>query len=558
MWHRVFRSVTASRFRIVVLVSVASILVVGLGLAGTDYFLKINKSIDVFGRVYKEITLNYVDEIEPERLMRSGVEGMLDELDPYTNFIGEGEGGEIELLTTGKYGGIGITIGVRDGYITVTGMMEGYAAQRQGVQIGDRIIEVEGKTLIGVKPGEVRSLTRGEPGTPVHLKIEREGESRPLDFTLIREEIILKNISYSDYISEGIGYIKIDRFSRGAGEELRQAIKDLRLRGAITGLILDLRENPGGLLDMAVEVVDKFVPRGSLVVSTRGRKPESERKYTAQEEPVLPSEPVVVLVNRSSASASEIVAGALQDLDRGVILGTRTFGKGLVQTVTPLVYSTELKITTAKYYTPSGRCIQEIDYMHKSRDGLFTVKPDSLRREFRTTGGRKVFEAGGITPDTTVDNPEPPTIVQELLRKSLFFKFATQVKGQHPEQPSDSVIERRLIDEFRIFTQERLFTYQEKSEAKLKELREAVEKSNYGDTVRLELDKLSRMLELEKERGFERNKKEILRTLKIEIAARYAGEKGRIRATLPDDIQIRVATALLKTKKSYEKILAGR
>ncbi len=523
-----------------------------------DYFLKVNKSIDVFGRVFKEVTLNYVEEIDPERLMHSGVDGMLDGLDPYTTFIGEGEGDEIELLTTGKYGGIGVMIGARDGYITVTSLMDGYSAQRQGILVGDRIVEIDGTSLIGSKPEKVRNLTRGEPGTIVHVKIEREGEPGVLEFSLVREEVQLKNLSYSEFVGDGIGYVRLDRFSRGAGDELRLAIKELKLKGELKGLILDLRENPGGLLESAVDVVSKFVSRGSLIVNTRGRKLDSERRYISQEEPMLQSEPLVLLVNRNSASASEIVAGAIQDLDRGIVLGMRTFGKGLVQTVTPLVYGAQLKMTTAKYYTPSGRCIQEIDYMHKNKDGVFTATPDSMRREFQTARGRKVFELGGISPDSVVESPETSTLHQELQRKSMFFKFATNFTAQHKDSLSMAVEDDQLMEDFKKFVNERLFTYQDKGETLLKDLREMGVKANYSVAMMEEIDRLSVQMKEEKETAYDRYKSEILRAIRIEMAARLGGEKGRIRASLPGDVQVQAALNILNSPKRYDHVLAGK
>ena len=306
---------------VIVLLFVAlSAFLVGFKLSDQDYFFKINKSIDIFGRAYREITMNYVDEVDPEKFMEAGIDGLLGTLDPYTNFISEKEADEVELITFGKYGGIGVTIGVRDGYITILQLMEGYSAQRQGIQPGDRIMEIDGIPVTGSKPENIRSMTRGEPGTELHLKIERDGESKPLEFIVVREEIQLKNIAYADFVQDGIAYIRLDRFSRGAGDELGLAIKDLKLKGSIKGLILDLRNNPGGLLDVAVNVVEKFAAKGSLVVSTRGRAPDSEKKFYVSTDPMLPDVPLVVLVNRQSASASEIVAGAIQDLDRGIIL----------------------------------------------------------------------------------------------------------------------------------------------------------------------------------------------------------------------------------------------
>ncbi|HEV8539198.1 MAG TPA: S41 family peptidase [Bacteroidota bacterium] len=529
---------------------------VGFRLADTDYFFKINKSIDIFGRVYKEVTLNYVDEVDPEKFMESGIDGLLSTLDPYTNFIDEHEGDEVELITTGKYGGIGVTIGQREGFITILTLMEGYSAQRQGIQPGDRVLEIDGKSLIGMKPEGVRSLTRGEPGTDIRLKIEREGELKPLDFVLVREEIQLKNISFADFISEGTAYIRIDRFSRSAGDELRLAIKDLRLKGAINKVILDLRDNPGGLLDVAVSVVEKFVPKGSLVVSTRGRKPESEKKYFATEEPMLPDVPLVVLVNRNSASASEIVAGAIHDLDRGIILGTRSFGKGLVQTITPLPYNTQLKITTAKYYTPSGRCIQEIDYMHKGADGVFAITPDSLRQQFKTLKGRPEYERGGITPDTLVAEPEPSALHKELLRKAMYFKFATRYIGSHKELPA-LFDDEDLARSFHAFLEEQKFSYQDEGEAKLKELSEVVDKSKYSSSVTEIVDRLKAQIAGEKLTGIDRNKQEVLRALRMEIVSRYKGEHGRIDASLKGDIQIATGEGVLTNPKEYSRLLSG-
>jgi carboxyl-terminal processing protease len=546
--------------RKLVILALAGILLTGSGLfvgfrlADSDYFFKINKSIDIFGRVYKEVSLNYVDEVDPEKFMEAGIDGLLGTLDPYTNFISESESDEVELITTGKYGGIGVTIGVRDGNITVITLMEGYSAQRQGIQPGDHILEIDGKSIVGSKPEAVRSMTRGEPGTEIHLKVEREGEDKPMDFVLVREEIQLHNVSYADFIGDGIGYIRLERFSRGAGDELRLAIKELKLKGPVKGLVLDLRDNPGGLLDVAVDVVEKFAAKGSLVVSTRGRKPESERKFFVTEEPMLGDVPLALLVNRNSASASEIVAGAIQDLDRGIILGTRTFGKGLVQTITPLSYNTQLKITTAKYYTPSGRCIQEIDYMHKNKDGIFAITPDSLRRFFKTAKGRKEFESGGIQPDSAVPEPARSDVYNELLRKSMFFKFATRYVSNQKEAPApfdgDS-----LFGQFKEFVAGQKFTFQDDGGRKLGELADAARKLHYSAGVMDELDKLGKDLDREKSMSLDRDRDGIVSALKVEIMSRYKGERGRIEASLADDAQLQAARSILKDPKGYERLL---
>ena len=410
----------------IILIPIAALTFFGFFSEGGDaeFYLKIYRGIDTYSKVYKEITINYVDSLDPEEFMRAGVDGMLRTLDPYTVYIGEKENDEIDLITNGKYGGVGVTIGLRDGYVTVINLLEGFSAAKQGVEVGDRIIEVEGKATKGMSLEGIRQFVRGTPGTELKMKIEREGEKKPIDFVLMREEISVHNIAYAGYIQGGIGYVRLERFSRTAGDDLRNTIGDLRAKGELKGLVLDLRDNPGGLLESAVEVVSKFVPESSLVVSTHGRKSDSERKYYSSETPILKDVPTAVLVNRFSASASEIVGGAIQDLDRGVIIGTRTFGKGLVQTITRLSENASLKITTARYYTPSGRCIQEVDYWHRDGEGNVTTKPDSLRREFRTAHNRRVWESGGILPDTVVSDTIRNMFLEELNRKSMLFKYA--------------------------------------------------------------------------------------------------------------------------------------
>ncbi|MBI3195341.1 MAG: S41 family peptidase, partial [Ignavibacteriae bacterium] len=519
-----------------------------------DFFFKINKSIEVYGRVYKEITMNYVDELDPEKFMHSGIDGMLAGLDPYTNFIAEDEGGEVELITSGKYGGIGITIGIRDDKVTITTLMEGYSAQRQGLQPGDRILEVDGKSVSGMKADQIRPLTRGEPGTEVTLTIERDGEKEPLIFVLMREEIQLKNVTFADYIDSGIGYIKLERFARTAGDEVRLALKELKLKGTLNGLILDLRDNPGGLLESATDIVEKFVPKGSLIVTTRGRKKETEKKYSAEEEPMLPDVPLVVLINKNSASASEIVAGALQDLDRAVIIGTRSFGKGLVQTIVPLAFGSQLKMTTAKYYTPSGRCIQEIDYMHKDKAGVFAVTPESLRHKFKTKNGRSVFEAGGVTPDSTVTESEQSAMMKELLRRSAFYRFTNKYISNHRD--SMLISDDKLLKEFDSFLDSLKFTFQDEGEKKLSELSEIAVTATYSNFIREEIEQLKKKIELEKENCIQQNSKEILRTARREIMSRFKGEHGRISATLVDDAQAEIAKSFLKNQPAYKTILS--
>jgi carboxyl-terminal processing protease len=521
-----------------------------------DVFLKINKSIDLFGRVYKEITANYVDEVDPEKFMEAGIDGMLGTLDPYTVYIDKEDGDEVDLMTNGKYGGVGITIGVRDGAMRVISVMDGYSAQRQGILPGDVLLEIGGVSVVSKRPDEVKNLTRGEPGTEVTVKVRRDDEPSPLEFVLVRQEIQVKNVTYAGYVDKGIGYIRLERFSRRAPDEVRQAIKDLQLQGDLKGLVLDLRGNPGGLLDAAVEVAGKFLPRRTMIVSTKGRVQEADKKYYSSEEPILPTTPLTVLTDRGSASASEIVSGALQDLDRAMIVGTRTFGKGLVQTILPLDYGAQLKITTARYYTPSGRCIQEIDYMHKDKNGIFTVVPDSLRKEFKTAHGRKVFEHGGVTPDSVVKAEDEGPMVRELQRRSLFFKFANKYISDHKMQTFDGITSD-ILNSFRSYLDENKFDYQEESETKVDELKETAERSHYSKEVLSELDHLLSTFKKEKARGFDRYRDYISRELDVEFAARLNGEQGRIKASLEDDAQLKVAVGLLKNARVYEAKIGG-
>ena len=533
-------------------------IVVGVGFGfviNDDLYLSINKNIDLFGQVYKEVTMNYVDEVDPEKFMQAGIDGMLETLDPYTVFYGDHEGEEIDLITHGEYGGVGISIGARDGYITVIAPMEGYSAEKQGIRAGDRIIEIDGEKIFNMNPDSVRSRVRGEPGTVVKMKIEREGEKRPLEFALVREEIQVNNVSYSGYLPNGIGYIKLDRFSRRAGEEVRQAILELKAKGELRGIILDLRNNPGGLLEAAVDIVSKFDPKGSTIVTTRGRRSDDEKVYTVAEEPLAGDIPLAVLVNKNSASASEIVAGAIQDLDRGIIVGTRSFGKGLVQTISQLGYNSSLKITTARYYTPSGRSIQEIDYTHKNKDGVFVTTPDSLKHEFSTAHGRKFLDAGGIAPDSTVPDAEHSALFQELIRKAMFFNFATHYVAQHPVGTAEFSANDGVMTEFQDYLKQEKFEFNDEAERKADEMKDVLEKEKYGTAALESLEHLRKELEAEKTNAFARHKEELREELREEIVGRYAGEKGRIRASLAYDGPVQAAEKLLNSKKTYVALL---
>jgi carboxyl-terminal processing protease len=541
---------------IVVSIIMSACLALGFSAYESIYY-EINKNIDIFGNVYKEIVTNYVDEVDPEKFMHAGIDGMLETLDPYTVYLAGDDEDEIDLLTHGQYGGVGISIGFRDGAVTVLSPMEGYSAAKQGIKAGDRIVEIDGVPVIGMNADSVRLLVRGEPGTIVTMTVEREGEAKPIEFSLVREEIQVNNVSYSGYVRDGIGYIRLDRFSRRAGEEVRDAIREMMVKGALHGIILDLRGNPGGLLDAAVEIVSQFAPSGSTIVTTRGRTGADEKVYAAEGDPSAGTVPLVVLIDNGSASASEIVAGAVQDLDRGVIMGTRSFGKGLVQTVVPLGYNASMKVTTARYYTPSGRCIQEIDYLHRNKDGVFATIPDSLRREFKTAHGRTVKELGGITPDTVVAGDVRSEYDMELLRKAMFFNFVTTYVAKHPNGKEPVTVTDGMLQEFREYLAAQKFSFVDPTEKKIDEIGATLRSEKYGTPVIGIVDSLRAAIATANRNIFSRHTKELQEELEEELTARYAGEKGRIAASLRHDGQVQAAAGLLSHADRYRKILAA-
>lgn len=553
------RRAGGGRARTVGTVLVLAVLAFSLGFVSgnqDEMLLKIYRGIDVFGKVYKEVSLNYVDSIDPDAFIHAGIDGMLETLDPYTVFIGEHEGDEIDLVTNGKYGGIGVTISIRDGQIIIVGLMEGFSAARQGLQVGDRILDIDSTEITSENFQQVRSLVRGAPGTEIRMRIQREEEPEPLEFVLLREEITVKNVSYAGFVEDGVGYIRLDRFSRTAGDDLRNAIRSLKASGALKGVILDVRDNPGGLLDMAVDVVSKFVPEKSLVVSTRGRSPDSERKYYSSETPMLPDVPMAVLVNEGSASASEIVAGAMQDLDRGVIVGNRTFGKGLVQTITRLSETTSLKITTARYYTPSDRCIQILDYAHHNQDGSPVRVTDTLREEYRTSKNRIVYGGGGILPDSVVSEGSRSKLLETLNRKAMIFSFANRYAVREKTLPDDFVVTDALLKEFKQYLAEKNFVYEEEAESRIAELKQFASRDRYSKEFVDELAHLQTHIDEEKERAFERFEAEIREALNVEIRGRLLGESARVEATFAGDRQLQTALGILTNPQVYGAMLA--
>ena len=532
-----------------------------------ENFFEITRNIELLGKVYREISSNYVDQIDVAQFMRAGIDGMLSTLDPYTVFMDEEESDDIEQITTGKYAGIGVSLGTdADGRVMIMSVTEGYAADKAGMRIGDVIVEVDGKNVRGKTLSEIRSMVRGEAETELRLKVEREGERNPLEFVLIRREIIIRNVVYSGFVSDGIGYIKLERFSVNASEEVASALRELqdsaKMSGRkLRGMILDLRDNPGGLLDAAVSIAGKFVPQGSTIVTTKGRDTTKVRSYTSPVAPLMPDVPLAIIINNGSASASEIVAGAIQDLDRGVIIGTRSFGKGLVQTISRLPYNASLKITTAKYYTPSGRLIQEVDYFQRNKkEGkrkVFTVEHDTIHKPFKTKGGRIVYDGGGITPDVKVDDREYTALETALYRKSAFLKFANQYRAKHASLPTNFQADDALLAEFKAFLDADKFTYESDAEKELQDLSEIAAKNTYSESLQKQLADLKRVMAEEKERDFYRQRKHLLSILEREIITRYKGEEAGLVASFDSDKQLQEAISVLSDSTRYAMLLAS-
>jgi len=522
-----------------------------------DVYFEVSRNIDLFGKVYKEIAFNYVDEINPEKFMQAGIAGMLKTLDPYTIFIDANRKDEIDLITNGKYGGVGISIGVRGDNVTIIEILDGYSAQKQGLRIGDVLIEAGGTTVSSQNVDDVSSLVKGEPGTMVKLKIVRNENKDTIDFNLVREEVIIKNLTFYGFYPDNSNnaYIKLSNFSRSAGDELKKALKELRSQREIKSVVLDLRGNPGGLLDVAVDICDKFLEKELLIVSTKGRDYASEKKYFSMQEPMFGDGKLAVLVNEGSASASEILAGAIQDHDRGIILGIKTFGKGLVQTVTPLNFNTSLKITTAKYYTPSGRCIQKIDYSKKNK--VFTGEDSIVTSSFLTDNKRTVYSGGGITPDSIVNFEIEGEITRDLLAKGLFFQFADHYYYAHPTVKFEELNNEKLYNEFKGYLTEQKYTYHSGSEHELESLINDVEKKKLGDNLSSDLKKIKAQFEKLGINELSTFKAEVIREIREEIAARYLGSEGRIKETLSNDKQFKAALDVISSSR-YEKLLSAK
>lgn len=538
-----------------------SLLLTGLfAFKAKDDFFEISKNLDIFATLYREVNMYYVDEIQPGKLIRTGIDAMLESLDPYTNFISEDEIEDARFMTTGQYGGIGAIIRTKGDYIVISEPYENSPAQKADLRAGDEIIEIEGKSTKGKNTSDVVKFLKGQPQTKVKLLIRRDGFSQPIEKIITREEIKVNNVPYSGFINENIGYIKLTGFTEDAGKEVKDALLKLKENPNLSGVVLDLRGNPGGLLREAINIVNIFVEKGIDIVSTKGKVEEWDKTYKSLNNPVDLDIPVIVLINRSSASASEIVSGSLQDLDRAVIVGQRSFGKGLVQTSRPLTYNTQVKITTSKYYIPSGRCIQAKDYSQRNEDGSVGTIPDSLIKEFKTKNGRKVFDGGGIIPDVSTESEELAPITQSLITNHIIFDFATKYRGENAEiqKPRSFRVEKDLFKNFVAFASGKDYNYETKSEELLKELRVVAEKEKYFSSFEKEYSILKDKMMHDKTSDMERSASEISNILGEEILSRYYFQRGRIEYSFSTDAEILKALEILNNKKLYLDVLTGK
>lgn len=515
---------------------------------------EISKSLEIYNSVLKELNINYVDAINPSKLTEAAINAMLQELDPYTVFVPESQIEDLRLMTTGEYGGIGSLIQQSGEYVIISDPYEGFPAQKAGLIPGDKILEVNGLNVKGRPTSEVSELLKGAPGSKLKLRIGREGVESPMDVELQREKIKIDNIPYSTIFEGGIGYLKLSGFTQKAATEVRETIINLKKQQPLKGLIIDLRGNGGGLLNEAVDIAGLFVEKGELIVSTKGKAPEQTTVHRTRSAPIEPDLPLIILVNEGSASASEIVAGAMQDLDRGLVVGQRTFGKGLVQNVVPLVYNTQLKLTIAKYYIPSGRCIQEIDYAHKDENG--GLVPDSLRSTYKTRKGRIVLDYGGIMPDVLMEPVAFSTISTSLFTGNYIFRYANDFARRRANipPPHEFEITDEIFNDFVNFTRRKNFSYTTRSEKLLDELKRIAEEEAYLDAVEDKLAQLRIQFDQIKENDFQLHRREIEQLLRVEIVSRYYYQKGKIISALKDDPEVKKAIEVLSNPALYRSI----
>ncbi len=540
----------------------AALALTTLGLVGfraasdNERYFEIAKNLDIFATLFKEVNTYYVDEITPAKLVKTGIDAMLKSLDPYTNYIPEDDIEDFRTMTTGQYGGIGAMVVKRNLKTIVQSTYEGYPAQKAGLLPGDEILDINGILVEKKSNSDISKLLKGQANSVVKLLVTRYGQDKPVEINITRDKVQVDNVPYYGMISGDVGYFQLSGFTVDAGKEVRTAVNKLKEMGA-KKIVFDIRDNPGGLLNEAVNISNLFIDKGLDVVSTKGKVTEWNKTYKALDVPLDVQLPIAIITSNRSASASEIVSGVLQDYDRAVLVGERTFGKGLVQATRPLSYNSQLKVTTAKYYIPSGRCIQEIDYSHRAEDGALSKFPDSLRTAFKTQAGRTVYDGGGVAPDVEVNDREIADITRVLLQKSYLFDYATRYRAEHPTIVPAR--EFKLADadyqKFVAFLQGKNISYSTDTEKSLTDLTKKVKDEKHYDDVKLELEALRKKVTVNKANDLQRFKPEIRELLEQEIVSRYYFEKGRTEAGFDDDPNIMAAVAVLNEPNRYAALL---
>lgn len=525
------------------------------GKSQTDNYFETSKNLEIFTDLYKELDIFYVDEINSGDLMKTAIDEMLSSLDPYTTYIPESDIEDYRFMTTGQYGGIGAMITKRKEFVYISEPYEGFPAQKAGLMAGDKIVEINGKSAEGKTTEEISSILKGQPNTEVSILIERNGETFVTRFN--REKVTVKSVPYYGFLEDGIGYIKLRSFTRNCANDIKNALTDLKSQQDLKGLVLDLRSNPGGLLNESIDIVNLFVDKGEEIVTTKGKIKDWEKKYVSKKSPIDKETPLVVLINSSSASASEIVSGAIQDLDRGVVIGRKSFGKGLVQQTRKLPYNSQLKVTVAKYYIPSGRCIQAVDYSNRNEDGSVGKVPDSLISTFTTRNGREVQDGGGINPDIVIKNDEISDISISLMNKRLIFDFATQFRYKNEKilEVENFEITDKIYKEFTSFLSDKEYEYTTATEDALDIFKEITKEEGTSELLSEEINILVDKIENNKKNDLENNKEEIKTFLSGEIVSRYYYQEGRIIERLKHDKDVDEALKLFNNIEEYNSIL---
>ncbi len=546
---------------IITLFSIGLIALFSFSFKASDRYFEIIKNLDIFTSLYKELNTYYVDEIDPTDLMETGIEAMLASLDPYTNFIPENRIEDYRIMSTGQYGGIGTAMGKFDCRNVVLMVFENSPAEKAGIKIGDEIVAIDKVDITDMNTDEINTLLKGQIGTSFQVSVKRHNEKKPLKFEVERDRIDVESVPYYGLIENDIAYIRLTEFSSGAGADVRSALIELKDKGA-KKVILDLRGNGGGLLNESIEVSNVFIPKGYEVVSTKGKIEEWNKTYPTMKNPLDVNIPLVVLISQTSASASEIVSGVMQDYDRGVLVGQKSYGKGLVQAKRPLSYNSQLKITTAKYYIPSGRCIQAIDYSHRNEDGSIGKIPDSLKSEFKTRAGRVVFDGGGVSPDHSVVNKGYAPITLQLIRKGFIFDFVTEFYYQNIDlnpDPRQFVLSDDLYNEFTNWVSGKDYSYTTDTEETIKELKETANSEKYFDFLEKEITALETVILKHKKEDLKVFQSEIKKALKEEIISRYHKRQGMIESSFENDEEVDEAIKLLNDEVQYKNLLqAGK